>query len=109
MLSPTERRLRGRIGGLRVHALNDSTVIAARARIGQTEALNSRLLAEIDPDGSLAPAERDRRLSFARRAYYAQLALRSATARAKRTPAPDKASVLEVGDVDRITTTAERS
>jgi hypothetical protein len=107
MLSPTERRLRGRIGGLRVHALNDSAAIAARARAGQTEALNARLLAEIDPDCRLTPEDRDRRLSFARRAHYAQLALRSATARTKRTPAPAKASAQEVRRAN-ANTTSER-
>lgn len=84
MLSPTERRLRGRIGGLRVHALNDSAAIASRARAGQTEALNAKLLAEIDPDGSLTPEERARRLAFARRAHYTQLALKSAAARRRK-------------------------
>jgi len=84
VLSPTERRIRSRIGGLRVHALNDSAAIAARARTGQTEALNARLLAEIDPDGSLSPDDRARRLEFARRAHYASLALKSAAARRRR-------------------------
>lgn len=84
MLSPTEKRLRGRIGGLRVMALNDSAVIAARARAGQTESLNAQLLAEIDPDGSLSPEERARRLAFARRAHYTALALKSAAARRRK-------------------------
>jgi hypothetical protein len=106
MLSPTERRLRGRIGGLRVHALNDSAAIAARARTGQTEALNARLLAEIDPAGQLAPEERERRLSFARRAHYAGLALKSATTRTKKaSTAATTADAQEVRDASHATPT----
>ena len=84
MLSDTEKRLRGRIGGLVVHSRHSSAEIAARARAGQTEALNARLLAEIDPDSALPPEDRARRLAFARRAFYTQLALRSATARRRK-------------------------
>ncbi len=36
---------------------------------------------EVDPDGTLEPAERARRASHARSAYYSGLALKSAKAR----------------------------
>lgn len=39
---------------------------------------------EVDPDGILTPAERTRRAESARKAYFARLALKSATARRRR-------------------------
>ena len=36
---------------------------------------------EVDPDGTLPPADRARRAEHARKAYFARLALRSAQAR----------------------------
>ncbi len=38
---------------------------------------------QVDPDGSLSPAERARRAGLARKAYFTRLALRSAQARRK--------------------------
>ena len=39
---------------------------------------------QVDPDGVLAPAERERRAASARRAYFQRLALKSSTARRAR-------------------------
>jgi hypothetical protein len=76
--------MRARIGGLRMHALHDTRIVSAPGRAAAAASLESRLLAEIDPDGSLAPAERDRRLELGRRAHFAHLAYLSARARSKR-------------------------
>ena len=71
--------LRGRIGAYALHATRDPRETTANARA----AFMSRFDAMVDPDGSLAPAERDRRAGAARKAYFAGLAYRSAKARAK--------------------------
>lgn len=83
MLTPTEATLRGRIGSFRLHALYDSRETTAAAREASKTALDRRLLAEVDPDEALDPAERDRRLGYARKAHFARLALASAKARRK--------------------------
>ncbi len=41
----------------------------------------ARFEREVDPDGTLEPAERERRAAHARKAYYSALALKSAKAR----------------------------
>jgi hypothetical protein len=43
----------------------------------------ARFEQQVDPDGLLTPAERQRRAEAARRAYFAGLAFRSALARSK--------------------------
>lgn len=80
MLSPTERSLRGRQGAFRLHATYSAfeTTVAARA------AFRGRFETEVDPDGTLPPAERTRRAEAARKAFYTGLALKSATARRQR-------------------------
>lgn len=79
---PNEMALRGRIGAFRLHATHDPRETTARARA----AFLARFEAEVDPDGVLDPDERRRRALAARRAYFAQLALRSAQARRRRRP-----------------------
>lgn len=71
--------LRGRIGAFRLHATHDprETTQAARA------AFLERFEREVDPHGTLAEAERQRRALAARKAYFARLAYRSAIARAR--------------------------
>lgn len=57
-------------------------------------ALQAKFELEVDPDGSLPPAERARRAEHARKAYYTRLALKSAKARrdaARLTSAADQA------------------
>lgn len=80
----SERILRARIGGLRLHALHDTMTVSAAGRDAAARSLNERLLAEVDPACLLAPAERNRRLEFARKAHFTRLAYKSARARSKR-------------------------
>ena len=91
-LTPTETTMRARIGGLRLHALHDTLVVSNPGRVAAASQLESRLLAEVDPDLTLAPAERTRRLMRARKAHFAQLAYQSARARSARKSAPPKAA-----------------
>jgi len=69
--------LRGRIGAFRLHATHDprETTRAARAEFMK------RFEREVDPDGVLSVAERERRAVAARRAYFARLAYQSVVAR----------------------------
>jgi hypothetical protein len=83
-LTDTERTMRARIGGYRLHALHDTMVVSAPGRKAAADSLEARLLAEIDPDGSLPPDQRAVRLARARKAHYTQLAYRSARARSRR-------------------------
>lgn len=83
-LTPEERRMRGRIGAWRMHALHDTNAVSAPGRAAAKAKLDERLLAEIDPDGILTAAERARRLTFARKAHFQQLAFRSARKRRRR-------------------------
>jgi hypothetical protein len=63
-----------------VHARYDSRAITAPARA----AFLDRFEREVDPNGTLLPAERARRAEHARKAYMTGLALKSAQARRKR-------------------------
>jgi len=60
-----------------MHSRHDARATTAAARA----AALARFEREVDPTGSLAPAERSRRAEFARKAYFARLALKSARAR----------------------------
>ena len=57
-----------------------------------TSAARARFLAgfeaKVDPDGTLTPAERQRRAQFARREHFARLAMRSAQVRRKKAATP---------------------
>jgi len=71
----------GRIGAHEGWArCEDRTARTAKAR----RAFDARFENEVDPDGVLAPSERARRAESARKAYFARLALKSATTRARR-------------------------
>ena len=78
-MSPSDRVLRAQLGGYARAAKYDGADMTAAAR--------SRFLArfehEVDPDGTLDPAERSRRAEAARRAWMTSLALKSAAARRK--------------------------
>jgi hypothetical protein len=76
-LTPTQRTLRARLAAHALHAGGGTNTGPARA------AFLSRFEREVDPDGTLDPAERARRSEHARKAYFARLALRSAQARTK--------------------------
>jgi hypothetical protein len=80
-LSPAERRLLGQAGAHKSWAqTEDRTARTAPAR----EAFNARFEDEVDPNRELTEVERARRAESARRAYYAELALRSVQARRRR-------------------------
>jgi hypothetical protein len=71
---PQSLRQRARLGGLATAARHDPKVFTGPARKASAEALNCRLLAEIDPDNQLDPKERQRRLIAARKLHFARLA-----------------------------------
>ncbi len=74
------RSLAARIGGLSLAATHDPLVYTAPAR----RAFLSRFEREVDPEGTLPIAERQRRAEAARKAYFTRLALKSAVARRRR-------------------------
>lgn len=81
----SERALRARLAAhLSWAATADPTARTAPARA----AFLDRFAREVDPDGTLPPAERERRAASARKAHFTRLALRSARVRARRRPAP---------------------
>lgn len=81
--------LRGRIGGFRLAATHDSRVTTAQGRA----AFLRRFYSEVDPDGSLDPAERERRAEAAKKAYFARLAYASSQVRARRADVPSATGV----------------
>ncbi len=78
MLTHEQRVLHGRIGAYKVHAAGRTNTGPARA------AFLDRFEREVDPDGILTPEERARRAAYARKAYFASLAAKSAKARRER-------------------------
>lgn len=77
MLNRSERKLRARIAAHALHAQRDPRETTAKAR----GIFVARFAHEVDPDGTLPAAERERRAEHARKAYFARLALKSAKAR----------------------------
>lgn len=77
-LTPSERSIRARIAAHESWAKTEDPT--ARTAPGRA-AFRDRFTREVDPDGSLDPAERERRADHARKAYYQRLALKSAKAR----------------------------
>jgi hypothetical protein len=78
-LSPTERKLRGRIAAHAMHAQHDPRDTTAKARAAFRDSFERQV-----PDEITDPAERARRAEHLRQAYYTQLAFRSAKARRQR-------------------------
>ena len=79
-VSLSERQLAGRMGAHRSWSrTSDRSARTEPAR----EAFRDRFRREVDPEGVLDPEERERRAESARRAWYAELALKSAKARRK--------------------------
>jgi hypothetical protein len=76
---PREMALRGRIGAHRLHALHDVMETSAPGRKAAWE----RFLKEVDPDGVLPEAERERRAKHAQSAHMARIQHLSAKARRK--------------------------
>lgn len=64
-------------------------------------ALMAKFESEVDPDGSLLPAERARRAEHLRKAHFQRLALKSARSRrkAKEAVAEAEAAEIELGDL----------
>jgi hypothetical protein len=87
-LTPTQRSQRARIAALTRWSREDPAANAARGQAG----LMARFVDQVDPDRVLPEAERQRRAEAARRAHMAQLAFRSAKARAGRTPDDSEAA-----------------
>lgn len=79
-LSPSQRSMRARLAAHAMHARHDSREVTANAR----QAFVERFEREVDPDGVLPAAERQRRAEHAMRAHMTRLALRSAQARRTR-------------------------
>jgi hypothetical protein len=79
-LTPAERSLWARAAAYRLHSLYDSRELTANARA----AFRDRFTRQVDPDGILPEAERQRRAECARKAYYTTLAAKSARARRSR-------------------------
>jgi len=78
-LTPSERTLRARLAAYALHSQVDSREHLKPARRGFIE----RFERQVDPDGVLAPAERQRRATAALKAHMTTLALKSAKARRK--------------------------
>lgn len=87
-LTPAQRSLRARAAAYRLHSLYDSRELTAKARA----AFQDRFTRQVDPDGLLPEPERQRRAECARKAYYANLAAKSAKARRARGQAGPPAS-----------------
>lgn len=78
---PVERSRIARIAANTRHSRCDGFETTASAR----KAAEGRFDDQVDPERVLPPAERARRADLARRAYFQQLARKSAAARRKRT------------------------
>jgi len=81
-LTPTQARLRAQVAGNDRWARATQAERTANAVRGQAGLL-ARFEAQVDPDGTLPPAERAKRAANARKAHMARLALASSRARKK--------------------------
>jgi hypothetical protein len=97
-IDPVQASLRARIGAYAQHAAHDTreTTRAARA------AFNSKFEHQVDPDGVLPEAERQRRAQAARSAHFARLALASACKRSQKARNKKKATAGEAVTLDSI-------
>ena len=80
-LTPTERSLRARLAA---HSSWAQTADPSSRTRAARDAFLDRFEREVDPDGQLPPEERRVRAEHARKAYFSQLALKSAQARRKK-------------------------
>ncbi len=76
MLSANERRLRARIAAFSMHAQGRTNTSPGR------DAFLQRFVDQVDPEHRLPDEVRRQRAQQARKAYFAQLALKSSRARA---------------------------
>jgi hypothetical protein len=81
-MAESVRTLVGRIGAHALHSQRDSRELTAAARAK----FLTRFIDEVDPNRELPEAERIKRAEHAKSAYFTKLALRSAKARARRSP-----------------------
>ena len=72
------RSLIGRIGAAALHSQGKTNTHAAR------EAFNNRFIREVDPEGVLPEAERQKRAGKARELYFLRLTKASKDARARK-------------------------
>lgn len=77
-LTPAERKLRSQLA---VHTSWANTSDRSARTAPARAALLEKFEREVDPDGTLDPAERAQRAESARKAHYARLALLSAQKR----------------------------
>lgn len=78
-LTPPQRTLQARAAA---HISWAKTVNPAARTEAARRAFLARFERQVDPDGTLDPEDRARRAAHARKAFFAQLALRGAQARA---------------------------
>ncbi|RZU52666.1 hypothetical protein EV385_4544 [Krasilnikovia cinnamomea] len=76
-LTPEQRSMRGRLAAHARWAREDPEHHLPKARA----AFMDRFSREVDPDGVLPPAERERRAEHARKRYFTALAFKSSRAR----------------------------
>ncbi len=90
--TPSERAMVARIASAeRWSRCSDTTAATEPAR----QAFNARFARQVDPDGTLPPAERARRAGHARRAWFQRLALKSAQSRRRARELTEVADVAE--------------
>lgn len=80
-LTPSERTLRAKIAAHQSWA--NTADPAARTAPGRA-AMMAKFERQVDPDGTMDPAERERRAASARKAYFADLARKSVQVRRER-------------------------
>ena len=78
-LTPAQRVLRSRMAAYTLHATRDPRLTTARAR----SAFLARFEDHVDPSRTLSPAERERRVAAAKKAYFTKLAFSSSRARSR--------------------------
>jgi hypothetical protein len=87
-LSPAQRSLRARIAALSKAATTDGATATSAARAG----FLARFERQVDPDGTLPAAERQRRAKAALTAFMLRLAAKRWGTRRKAAPMPDSAA-----------------
>ncbi len=76
-LTPAQRSLRARLAAYALHAKGGTSTKAG------TSAFLTRFEREVDPSGTLPPAERARRAEYALKAHMSRLALKASRARSR--------------------------
>ncbi len=85
-LTAPQRSLRARAAAHALHAMGGTSTKAG------TTAFLERFERQVDPDGSLAPEERARRATHARKSYMSSLALKASRARSRRSTSRPEAA-----------------